>query len=61
MKRTIVISLVFLLIALFPFKLAYLTPGGNEMAALFGFVVLALGYVAVITITSFGGSSRETH
>lgn len=61
MKRSVVITLVFLLIAIYPFKLAYLNPGGNEMAALFSFLVVALGFVAVITITSFGGNSREIH
>ena len=61
MKSEFIYILIYFLIALFPFKLAYLTPGGNNIASLVGFLIVALGAILMISISSFGGSSRETH
>jgi len=61
MKSKFIYILIYFLIALYPFKLAYLTPGGNNIASLVGFLIVALGAILMISISSFGGSSRETH
>jgi uncharacterized membrane protein len=61
MKSKLLYILAYFAIALIPFKLAYLTPGGNNSASLVGFLIVALGAILMISISSFGGSSRETH
>lgn len=61
MKRSTIASIVILLIMIYPFKLAYLSTEIHGMVPMVGFLITVFGFLAILTINSFGGSSRETH
>ncbi|HAA01089.1 MAG TPA: hypothetical protein DCD96_05525 [Flavobacteriales bacterium] len=61
MKRSTITSIVILLIMIYPFYLGYLAEEKSDMAGLIGFLITVFGFLIIMTITAFGGESRESH